>query len=456
MKKKMLSLFLTASMTAALLSGCGGGEAAQSTPEAAGTGDTAVAEETGAEEEEPETDNSSGEKIVLKASVMANEEEKKIFENAIARFEEANPGYTVDASYTSGSTWGEYCDKLLIQIGSGEAPDIIHVAIEGTQMLVKNDVLMPLDDMVAQDAGGQAMLDDFVKSTLDVFTINGNLYELPTDCNDAVMHINKKMFEDAGIEIPYDGWTWDEFKETAKKLTTGEGDSKVYGYATALSPAWLAGWFMSNGSDYITPDWNDSNLSDPKAIETVNFLNSLINEDKVMPTPEATLDPTSLFAAGRVAMIGTGIWPFPSYKANGFSDVDIVPFPTNSPDAKVGFGVGGVGIYSKTEHPEAAYELLKELVSTESGKEKCASGTCVPVRYSLSEDEGYLAQCPNAKLFFEALEGAQALPSPMNYSDLERITNSMFSSVFTGTSSVEDAVKSADEELKQSFADLNE
>ncbi len=100
--------------------------------------------------------------------------------------------------------------------------------------------------------------------------------------------------------------------------------------------------------------------------------------------------------------------------------------------------------------------MLKELTSTETGKEKCASGTCVPVRYSLSEDEGYLTQCPNAKLFFESLEGAQALPSPMNYSDLERITNSMFSSIFTGTASVEEAMQRADEELKQSFADLSE
>lgn len=454
MRKKMLSLVMATGMLATLLSGCGNESNTGDAPVAENADISVEAEVDGEIEETAE--KTPEDKIVLKASVMANEEEKKIFENAIARFEEAHPEYSVEASYTSGSTWGEYCDKLLIQIGSGEAPDVIHVAIEGTQMLVKNDVLLPLDDMVAQDAEGQAMLDDFVKSTLDVFTIDGKLYELPTDCNDGVMHINKKMFEDAGIEIPYDGWTWEEFKETAKKLTTGEGDSKVYGYATALSPAWLAGWFMSNESDYITPGWDDSNLSDPKAVETVEFLNSLINEDKIMPMPEVTLDPTSLFAAGRVAMIGTGIWPFPSYKANGFEDVDVVPFPTNSPDAKVGFGVGGVGICSKTENPEAAYELLKELTSTETGKEKCASGTCVPARYSLSEDEGYLTQCPNAKLFFESLEGAQALPSPMNYSDLERITNSMFSSIFTGTASVEEAMQRADEELKQSFADQSE
>lgn len=436
MKKKIISIILTSAMVFSALCGCGSNQD-QSTADGNAAGQA-----------------SSDDKIVLSVSVMANEEEKKIFEDAIDRFETAHPDCTVDASYTSGSTWGEYCDKLLIQIGSGEAPDVIHVAIEGTQMLVKNNVLLPLDDMIAADPDGQAMLDDFVDATTDVFTIDGKLYELPTDCNDAVVHVNTKMFQDAGIEIPYDGWTWDEFRSIAKQLTTGEGDSKVYGFATSLAPSWLAGWFMSNGSDYINSDWTDSNLSDPKALETVEFLNNLVNEDKSMPVPETTTDATSLFAAGRVAMIATGIWPFPSYRANGFEDVDVVPMPTNSEDAKVGFGVGGVGIYSKSKHPQEAYELMKELTSVETGKAKCASGTCVPVRYSLSGEESYLSQCPNAKLFFDSLENGKALPSPMNYSDLERITNSMFSAVFLGASPAQEAVTNADTELKQSFANL--
>ena len=54
-----------------------------------------------------------------------------------------------------------------------------------------------------------------------------------------LVHVNTKMFQDAGIEIPYDGWTWDEFRSIAKLLTTGEGDSKVYGFATSLAPSWL-------------------------------------------------------------------------------------------------------------------------------------------------------------------------------------------------------------------------
>lgn len=96
MKKKIISIILTSAMVFSALCGCGSNQD-QSTADGNAAGQA-----------------SSDDKIVLSVSVMANEEEKKIFEDAIDRFETAHPDCTVDASYTSGSTWGEYCDKLLI------------------------------------------------------------------------------------------------------------------------------------------------------------------------------------------------------------------------------------------------------------------------------------------------------------------------------------------------------
>jgi multiple sugar transport system substrate-binding protein len=398
-----------------------------------------------------DTESLQPEKKVLSMSSMANEQEKVIIENAIARFEKSNPEYTVDVNFTSGSTWGEYCDKLLIQMSSRSAPDIIEVAVEGTQMMVKNNVLIPLDDLIAKN-NDEAMIDDFVPATLKTFTINDKLYELPNGCNDVVIHYNTKMFEEAGISVPDKSWTWEEFEDAAKKLTKGDGADKVWGYAVALSPAWIAGWYMANGTDFITDDWKNSNLSDPKVKETTDFLRKLIVEDKVAPVPEANLDPTSLFAAGRVAMITTGIWPFPSYKANGFEDFDVMPMAINSSDARIAYGVGGFGIVSSSKDPDGAYKLLKELISVETGKERCLGGTSIPVRYSLSTEESFLEQCPHAFMFFSELENAKALPSPENYSDLERITNSMFSIIFSEVMSTDEALQIADEELKESFA----
>ena len=38
--------------------------------------------------------------------------------------------------------------------------------------------------------------------------------------------INEDMFKEAGLDIPYDGWTYSEFLTDAEKLTHGEGQDK--------------------------------------------------------------------------------------------------------------------------------------------------------------------------------------------------------------------------------------
>ena len=45
---------------------------------------------------------------------------------------------------------------------------------------------------------------------------------------DPVVYYNKKMFDDAGIAYPSDGWTWTEFQEIAQKLT--DKSKKQYGF----------------------------------------------------------------------------------------------------------------------------------------------------------------------------------------------------------------------------------
>lgn len=67
-------------------------------------------------------------------------------------------------------------------------------------------------------------------SMADYIYEDGAVYGFPTKYeNNNWLMINRNMFEDAGIEIPYDGWTYSEFLEVVEKLTYGEGQDKVYG-----------------------------------------------------------------------------------------------------------------------------------------------------------------------------------------------------------------------------------
>ncbi|WP_309242115.1 hypothetical protein [Paenibacillus sp. S150] len=43
------------------------------------------------------------------------------------------------------------------------------------------------------------------------------------------MLLNKDALDEAGLPVPAYGWTWDDYRDYAKKLTKGEGVDKRYG-----------------------------------------------------------------------------------------------------------------------------------------------------------------------------------------------------------------------------------
>ena len=51
-------------------------------------------------------------------------------------------------------------------------------------------------------------------------TINGKYYGIISTSNQMLVAFNKQHLEEAGLKLPEMGWTWDDFREYAKKLTT--------------------------------------------------------------------------------------------------------------------------------------------------------------------------------------------------------------------------------------------
>ena len=58
---------------------------------------------------------------------------------------------------------------------------------------------------------------------------DGKQLGIPKDLDSAAVWYNKDMFDEAGIPYPTADWTWDDFREIAKKLTKADGSQ--YGLA---------------------------------------------------------------------------------------------------------------------------------------------------------------------------------------------------------------------------------
>jgi multiple sugar transport system substrate-binding protein len=92
------------------------------------------------------------------------------------------------------------------------------------------------------------------------------------------------------------------------------------------------------------------------------------------------------FASGKVAMVEDGSWALKDILAGADFRVGVAPFPAGPVRRVTLATTDGFGIYAETEHPDAAWELLKFLVSKEYGRAMARASFLQPARASLVDE----------------------------------------------------------------------
>ncbi len=116
--------------------------------------------------------------------------------------------------------------------------------------------------------------------------INGDYYAIPYCNNINMVWFNKKMFDEAGVAYPSEGWTWEDFRQTAIKLTHGEGADKVYGAMMDLCDGdgdnyWDTIARQKLGTfAYYTSDLTATTFDTQEMKDSLNFFYKLAMEDK--------------------------------------------------------------------------------------------------------------------------------------------------------------------------------
>ena len=394
----------------------------------------------------------SEEAITLTIFDFGGEADKKVYSEAHARFNETRPNVTIVDNFTPVSTWSEYSNKIVTQVAGGQSPDIINIAIEGAKLLISKNLLIPLDDTMASDAASSELMDDVHPELIAPFIVEGKTWLIPHSWNNMVIFYNTKIFEAAGLEPPKADWTWDDFLETAKTLTTGSGDDKVFGFAIPYFNFGLHGWWLSNDTYQLNDEWTESNLDDPKMTEAAQFVHDLVHVHGVSPSVEGT-DNSNLFVSGRVAMGGWGHWPIQGFYANDFEDFDVQLWPQNKAQRTV-FGVGGWGISPETPHADLSWELIKELTSKETIQATADVGVAIPARRSVAESEAFLTHPDNAEIYYASLDNTRPVASPPNFNELETIFMRHMDEVMSQATTPEAGMAAAHEELAAAMAKL--
>lgn len=326
--------------------------------------------------------------------------ETALLESLLYKFSVENPGITVKYEPITG----DYKQALLTAIASGTEPDIFYLDIFWWQELAKNEVLMPLDDLMASTKTAKG---DFIPTLMEAFTYKGKLYAIPKDFNTLGLFYNKDLFTKAGVAEPTDDWTWDELKDAAAKLSAPANN--IYGMGVPADPGRFPIFAFQNGGNIMNGDFSDTELDSDKTVGAAEFYTGFKADGSgALPSDVGEGWQGTVFGKGQFAMVYEGGWLIP-YLKSSFPNTNygvVVPPAGPGGEGNLIFTVGW-GMSANTKNAEAAWKVIDFLTNEASQTQVLESGFALPSRVALQDSE-YLKNNPaSAAIFRGASQGAK-------------------------------------------------
>ncbi len=391
------------------------------------------------------------ERVELRLSGWASSpEETALLESLLYRFSVANPDIVVKYEPITGDYWA----TLKTLIASGTAPDIYYMDIFQFPAFARDQVLLPLDDLMASTGTKK---EDFIPSLMEAFTYEGKVYGIPKDFNTLGLFYNVDLFDKAGLAYPTDDWTWDDLKAAAQKLTDLSDPNKpIYGFGVPADAGRFPVFVFQNGGNIMNEDFSDTLLDSPEAIAAGEFYTSF-RAEKIGAIPADVGEgwQGTVFGKGQFAMVYEGGWLIP-YLNKQFPNTKygvVVPPAGPKGEGNLIFTVAW-SISPNTKNPEAAWKVIEFLTNEESQLTVLQSGFALPSRVALQESE-YLKNNPApAAIFRGAFNNAKPFMWGLVGSDVNEQMSKALERVYLEGQSVADSFKQAAEVIRQKLAEV--
>lgn len=283
--------------------------------------------------------------------------------------------------------------------------------------------LARLTDWLGQEPFRQT---PFLQEALDAATYQGQLFGIPWTCHPGRTgcYVNLSLLADAGVQPPpADGtWTLEDLHAMARTVTRKEGDQTVvYGTNIGISFAHILILVRAHQGEIYNEYGNRALLQSRPVMQTLDFLYTLLHQDRVMPTPDR-LD-TYLFEKGNVALSQNGYWgtrTAQTHVGDAF-DFTIVPMPQGLPGhAGSMMEIEPLCIHRRSSVQDAAWAWIMFLAAPDTGVQLALQGGVPGARTDVWAHADLQAH-PGHRVFARAMQEPAAYRGPGNLRAQEAI-----------------------------------
>lgn len=329
-----------------------------------------------------------GEAESLTVWVMGTSQESLVeyFEDAEARFQEDNPGVSVDVEFIP---WPDAQESITNALAGGDAPDVLEVGNDQVAGWASQGALLDITQQVGEwDAA--AGIDE---NALEYGTYEGVQYGVPWFSGVRTLYYRADWLEELGHEPPQ---TWDDLVEVAEAI---QDEYDVPGFAAPTDfTNGIASFIWSNGGEIAVQNGDawEGRLTDPATVEAVEFYASL-STDGI--SPQDYVGQNELIALADIAnselgMYIDGGWAIGAMEEQAedpsvVENIAAAPIPGADGIAPAFAGGSALTVFTTTEHPDLAFELLTVLGDEEGGKGYADVAGFFPAYPALLDDDEY-------------------------------------------------------------------
>ncbi len=412
----------------------------------------------------------NGEKPLLRLGVLPygpSESYNPAFQTLIDQYNAEEHGATVELDVMS---WSGFIEQMQTAIASGNPPDMTTAAYYSLINYAAMGEALDLSSIVEKwKAEKDPILEDFLEGILDSGVYQGQQVAMPLQADGTTIYYRADILEDElGFTDLDKEVSYEKLLEICQAVKDKYGDDMIplsYFTLDMGSTNAMVNLLYSNGTSWVNSEGTGANLTDPKAVQALEFFGEL-NSKGYLPQGMVSYnlaDIEKLYDSGKVAMIWKNHFRHTVSNPELYENTKLMgPIVGPGADkARLPTWADGIMAFKNTQHPEETKEFIEWFLKNNLPLFVNGGGSGLPMRESYFQDPYYeedwmLSQYAKYRDYYVDLSWpAPEFPVATYQVFIQNQMGAPIEAVLMGSQDYAGELQKAQDTIDKTFADLS-